>query len=95
MYILVATTVLGQRDLYHPAEGPPVAQERKIYDYTDYVMPTNIVETRTRRNSYVPPKSEEEYLHQRQQRSAQYRGYGGYYSDIFISGKNVVISDYF
>ena len=32
---------------------------------------------RTRRNSYVPPVNETEYLHLRQQRSAQYGGYGG------------------
>ena len=35
-YILVATTVLGQRDLYRPVAPGPVAQERAIYDYTDY-----------------------------------------------------------
>merc|ERR1712110_129573 len=34
--LATATTVLGQRDLYRPAAGPPVAQERAIYDYTDY-----------------------------------------------------------
>ena len=37
MYILIATTVLGQRDLYRPpANGQPQAQERAIYDYNDY-----------------------------------------------------------
>ena len=43
MYILIATTVLGQRDLYRPAPAPQ-AQERayidnqgsKAYDYNDY-----------------------------------------------------------
>lgn len=36
LVLATATTVLGQRDLYRPAAGPPAAQERAIYDYTDY-----------------------------------------------------------
>ena len=35
VYILIATTVLGQRDLYRPA-APPQAQERAYLDYNDY-----------------------------------------------------------
>ena len=46
-YILVATTVLGQRELYRPAGGPPVAQERKIYDHTDYPDYSPQIQTRS------------------------------------------------
>merc|ERR1711971_879542 len=45
--LATATTVLGQRDLYRPASGPPVAQERKIYNYTDYEDYSPQIQTRS------------------------------------------------